>query len=276
MFTAVVNLRRRIVQSSAVRAQALHLIGVSLDLGGNRRGVDMGPSAFRIAGLAERLTTLGVTVVDEGDLVAPIPEVKSFGNPKKKYIREIARLCDKLYRTSLGVLERAGLPLVLGGDHSLGRRVGCGDRGFRAARRSAARPHLGRRPRRHEYARELGERERARHAPGVAARLRADRAGPHRRLLAEGRARAYRPHRRPEPGRPREGDRARVRRPLLHHEGHRSIGHRVGRRTSARARRRGNRAASMSRSTSTSATRRSRPASARRSRAASTTAKRTC
>ena len=107
------------VQSPSVSAQAIHLIGVSLDLGGNRRGVDMGPSAFRIAGLSERLTTLGVTVVDEGDLVAPIPEVKSLGDPTKKYIREIAKVCDKLYRTSLTALERGGLPLVLGGDHSL-------------------------------------------------------------------------------------------------------------------------------------------------------------
>jgi arginase len=88
-------------------------------MGGSRRGVDMGPSAFRIAGLAERLTTLGMTVVDEGDVVAPIPEVKSFGDPRKKYIREIARVCEKLYKTSLGALERGGLPLVLGGDHSL-------------------------------------------------------------------------------------------------------------------------------------------------------------
>jgi arginase len=97
----------------------IHIIGVSLDLGGNRRGVDMGPSAFRIAGIAERLGALGATVVDQGDLVAPIPEVKSFGDPQKKYIREIARVCDKLYRTSLGALEKGGLPLVLGGDHSL-------------------------------------------------------------------------------------------------------------------------------------------------------------
>jgi arginase len=102
-----------------MRAQAVHLIGVSLDLGGNRRGVDMGPSAFRIAGLAERLTSLGVSVVDEGDLVAPIPEVKSFGDPKKKYIREIARVCERLYKTSLAALDKGGLPLVLGGDHSL-------------------------------------------------------------------------------------------------------------------------------------------------------------
>jgi arginase len=98
---------------------AVHIIGVSLDLGGNRRGVDMGPSAFRIAGLGERLAALGLTVTDEGDLVAPIPEIKSLGDPRKKYIREIARVCERLYKTSLGVLEKGGLPLVLGGDHSL-------------------------------------------------------------------------------------------------------------------------------------------------------------
>ena len=97
----------------------IHIIGVSLDLGGNRRGVDMGPSAFRIAGIAERIAALGATVVDHGDLVAPIPEIKSFGDPRKKYIREIARVCEKLYRTSLSALEKGGLPLVLGGDHSL-------------------------------------------------------------------------------------------------------------------------------------------------------------
>ena len=99
--------------------RAAHIIGVSLDLGGNRRGVDMGPSAFRIAGLAERLSALGFPVVDEGDLVAPIPEVKALGDPAKKYIREIAKVCERLYKTALGVLERGGIPVVLGGDHSL-------------------------------------------------------------------------------------------------------------------------------------------------------------
>ena len=99
----------------------VHIIGVSLDLGGNRRGVDMGPSALRIAGLGERLAALNIPVVDEGDLVAPIPETKSFGDPGKKYIREIARVCDKLYKTALAALEKGGFPLVLGGD--LGRRA---------------------------------------------------------------------------------------------------------------------------------------------------------
>jgi arginase len=97
----------------------VHIIGVSLDLGGNRRGVDMGPSALRIAGLGERLASLGIAVIDEGDLVAPIPETKSFGDPSKKYIREIARVCEKLYKTSLASLDKGGFPLVLGGDHSL-------------------------------------------------------------------------------------------------------------------------------------------------------------
>jgi arginase len=80
----------------------------------------MGPSAFRIAGLGERLAALGITVHDAGDLVAPIPEVKSEGDPHKKYIREITRVCEKLFKTSHAVLEKGGLPLVLGGDHSLG------------------------------------------------------------------------------------------------------------------------------------------------------------
>ncbi|MGH9372017.1 MAG: arginase, partial [Vicinamibacterales bacterium] len=123
------------LQSLPVRP--VHIIGVSLDLGGNRRGVDMGPSALRIAGLAERLTALGMTVVDEGDLVAPIPEVKAVGDPRKKYICEIARVCEKLYKTSLSALEKGGFPLVLGGDHSLAA-------GSVAATADHARPNDGR------------------------------------------------------------------------------------------------------------------------------------
>ena len=97
----------------------VHLIGVSLDLGGNRRGVDMGPSAFRIAGIGDKLAALGVSVIDDGDVVAPIPEIKAEGDPRKKYIREISRVCEKLYKTSLAAFEKGGLPIVLGGDHSL-------------------------------------------------------------------------------------------------------------------------------------------------------------
>ena len=97
----------------------VHLIGAPLDLGGNRRGVDMGPSAFRIAGIGDKLAALGVSVIDDGDVVAPIPEIKAEGDPRKKYIREISRVCEKLYKTSLAAFEKGGLPIVLGGDHSL-------------------------------------------------------------------------------------------------------------------------------------------------------------
>ena len=104
---------------SSATVRPVHIIGVSLDLGGNRRGVDMGPSAFRIAGIGERLAALGIPVVDEGDVVAPIPETKALGDPSKKYIREIAKVCEKLFRASLAALDKGGFPLVLGGDHSL-------------------------------------------------------------------------------------------------------------------------------------------------------------
>jgi arginase len=98
----------------------VHIIGVPLDLGGNRRGVDMGPSAFRSAGLGERVAALGYTVVDKGDLPAPIPETQEQRDERKKYIREIAKVCQKLYQASLASLTEGAFPLVLGGDHSLG------------------------------------------------------------------------------------------------------------------------------------------------------------
>jgi arginase len=98
----------------------VHIIGVPLDLGGNRRGVDMGPSAFRIAGLRERIGSLGCTVVDKGDLPTPIPETQELRNERKKYIHDIARVCERLYQTALESQEEGALPLVLGGDHSLG------------------------------------------------------------------------------------------------------------------------------------------------------------
>jgi len=97
----------------------VHIIGVPLDLGGNRRGVDMGPSAFRIAGLGERIAALGHTVVDKGDLTAPIPETQELRDERKKYIRDIAKVCQKLYQTTLGALDEGAMPIVLGGDHSL-------------------------------------------------------------------------------------------------------------------------------------------------------------
>jgi arginase len=100
--------------------RTVHLIGAPLDLGGNRRGTDMGPSAFRIAGLADHLATLGVTVVDKGDIATPIPEIRGPGDPRRRYVKEIARVCQKLYHSALATLSEGAFPLVLGGDHSLG------------------------------------------------------------------------------------------------------------------------------------------------------------
>jgi arginase len=98
----------------------VHIVGVPLDLGAGRRGVDMGPSAIRIAGLGERIAALGRHVVDTGNLDAPLQETNVAGDPRKKYIREIASVCQALFDRSLAVLRSGGLPLVLGGDHSLG------------------------------------------------------------------------------------------------------------------------------------------------------------
>ena len=97
----------------------VHIIGVPLDLGGGRRGVDMGPSALRIAGIGERLAALGHSVVDKGDLPTPIPETQEQRDERKKYIRDIAKVCQKVYQTSLASLDDGAMPIVLGGDHSL-------------------------------------------------------------------------------------------------------------------------------------------------------------
>jgi arginase len=98
---------------------AVHIIGVPLDLGAGRRGVDMGPSALRIAGLGERVQELGFQVTDKGDLDVPIPETQQPGDERKKYVRDIARVCTALYQSALESLEAGALPIVLGGDHSV-------------------------------------------------------------------------------------------------------------------------------------------------------------
>jgi len=98
----------------------VHIIGVPLDLGGGRRGVDMGPSALRIAGLSEQIAALNYPVVDKGDLPTPIPETQALRDEHKKYIRDIARVCQKVYQTSLASFDDGAMPLVLGGDHSIG------------------------------------------------------------------------------------------------------------------------------------------------------------
>jgi arginase len=95
------------------------IIGVPLDLGAGRRGVDMGPSAMRIAGVAENIRKLGYDVIDGGDIAVIGPEVQKIEDNRLKYLPEITRtviiLCKEVEQT----MENGELPLVLGGDHSM-------------------------------------------------------------------------------------------------------------------------------------------------------------
>jgi arginase len=97
----------------------VHLLGVPMDLGSGRRGVDMGPSAIRIAGVADRLVELGNKVVDEGDIVIKNMEELKVGNVRARYLSEIARASALLARKVERIAAGGDFPLVLGGDHSI-------------------------------------------------------------------------------------------------------------------------------------------------------------
>jgi arginase len=97
----------------------IHILGVPMDLGAGRRGVDMGPSAIRIAGVSEKLQSLGFTVIEEGDISTKIPEQQKVKNPKLKYLSEIVRACTLLAAKTEKILDSGGFPLILGGDHSI-------------------------------------------------------------------------------------------------------------------------------------------------------------
>ncbi len=95
------------------------LVGFPMDLGADRRGVDMGPSALRIAGIAERLRELGYRVSDRGDLSIRTQEVGELYDPRLKYLPEITRACRELADVVTTILAEGALPLLLGGDHSM-------------------------------------------------------------------------------------------------------------------------------------------------------------
>jgi arginase len=97
----------------------VHLLGVPMDLGSGRRGVDMGPSAIRIAGLSERLRELGHKVADEGDFSIKNLEELRVGDEHARYLAEIARAARLVCRKVERVMDRGDFPLVLGGDHSI-------------------------------------------------------------------------------------------------------------------------------------------------------------
>ena len=95
------------------------LIGAGLDLGAGRRGVDMGPSAIRYAGLQERIEQLGRGCVDWGDVDAGLPEATEIGDPRARYLESIKRSCARVAALVADACGSGHLPLVLGGDHSV-------------------------------------------------------------------------------------------------------------------------------------------------------------
>jgi len=99
--------------------QKIRIIGVPMDLGASRRGVDMGPSALRVAGLQARIKQLGHQVEDIGNIPVKQPEEMPYGEKRAKYIEEIADACKDLGTAVQKSLEDGYMPLVLGGDHSI-------------------------------------------------------------------------------------------------------------------------------------------------------------
>jgi arginase len=94
-------------------------IGVPLDLGAGRRGVDMGPSAIRSAGIHACVRGLGYDVEDAGDVEVQIQETQDPGDPRLKFLKEIRATCEDLRDRVAGTLQKGRMPVVLGGDHSI-------------------------------------------------------------------------------------------------------------------------------------------------------------
>ena len=116
------------------KKRSIDVIGVPVDLGAGRRGVDMGPSAIRVADLEARLEALGHKVLDIGDLDVMIPETQKVGEGKLRYKAPILAACDDLRKAVHGSLKKGRLPLVLGGDHSIAIGSVAGSTGYFASR----------------------------------------------------------------------------------------------------------------------------------------------
>jgi arginase len=110
--------------------QKIRIIGVPMDLGQSRRGVDMGPSALRGAGLQARIKQLGLQVEDMGNLSVKQPEEMPVGEKRAKYLQEIAETCQDIASTVDKSIGEGFLPLVLGGDHSIAAGVAAGVSSF--------------------------------------------------------------------------------------------------------------------------------------------------
>ena len=100
-------------------ARAVALIGASLDLGAGRRGVDMGPSAIRYAGLDSRIEQLGRPVFDWGNVEGAVPEATDVGSERVRFLAPIKRACERVAELVARAVSEDLVPVVLGGDHSV-------------------------------------------------------------------------------------------------------------------------------------------------------------
>jgi arginase len=102
-----------------MRYSKVAIIGAPMDLGAGRRGVDMGPSAMRLAGLDERIKALGYDVQDLGNVKVEQPESVPVGHDRARYLPQIAKSCEKLAERVEAAMDEERMPIVLGGDHSI-------------------------------------------------------------------------------------------------------------------------------------------------------------
>jgi arginase len=116
-----------------VRERKLAVIGGALDLGAGRRGVDMGPSAIRYAGLDDRLKKLGLDCADWGNVETAIAEATASGDPRARFLAQIKEACERIARRVSAAAGDGYVPIVLGGDHS----IALGTLGGLAARHGA-------------------------------------------------------------------------------------------------------------------------------------------
>jgi arginase len=100
-------------------AEPIAVIGAALDLGAGRRGVDMGPSAIRYAGLNERIRGLGRDCLDLGNVHTAVAEATPVGDERTRYLREIVTACERVADRVAIARDAGRMPLVLGGDHSV-------------------------------------------------------------------------------------------------------------------------------------------------------------
>ncbi len=95
------------------------IIGAALDLGAGRRGVDMGPSAIRYAGLEAKIRALGLDVVDHGNVEAAVAEATTVGDEKARFLPQIKATCGRIAELVSSASRQGSVPVVLGGDHSV-------------------------------------------------------------------------------------------------------------------------------------------------------------